>query len=97
MNFKTMQIEDIIAWCAANNQTAWLKEEAARMVACKVYPRVKGEDGKVRADKSQEPKIEMRKITFIQIKTDFVNKFMPEIAPKAKAKKASMYDIIAAL
>lgn len=38
-----------------------------------------------------------RKISFIEIKLAFVNKFMPEIAPKAKEKKPSMYEIIANL
>lgn len=92
MDFKTMTIEDIINWCTANNQTAWLKAKAAEKVACKVYPKVNG-----KADKTQAPVTEMRKITFIQIKTDFVNKFMPELAPKAANKKKSMYDLIAEL
>lgn len=30
MNYKTMKIEDIIQWCKANNQVAWLKETAAK-------------------------------------------------------------------
>lgn len=38
-----------------------------------------------------------RKITFIELKKEFATKFMPEIAPKAKEKKPSMYDIIASL
>jgi hypothetical protein len=38
-----------------------------------------------------------RKITFIELKKEFAEKFMPEIMPKAKEKKPSMYDIIAAL
>lgn len=96
MDFKTMTIEDIMAWCQANNQVAWLKEIANKQVPCKVYPRIK-KDGKSVVDKSQEPTIQMRKITFIQIKTEFVNKFMPDLAPKAKAKKKSMYDLIAEL
>ena len=87
-----MKIEDIINWCKANNQVAWLKAEMAKNTPCKVYPKVNG-----KADKSQEPTIEYRKITFIQIKTDFVNAFMPELAPKAKEKKKSMYDLVAEL
>jgi hypothetical protein len=96
MDYKSMQIGDIIAWCKANGQTAWLKAEAAKQVPCKVFPKVVV-DGKKVADKSAEPKIEMRPITFIQIKTDFVNAFMPEIAPKKKEKKPTMYELIAAL
>lgn len=95
MNYQDMSIEDIIQWCKDNNQVAWLKETASQKVEYKVYPRVK-ENGRWRTDKTGEPKIEMRPISFIQIKIAFVNKFMPEIAPKAK-KKESMYDRIMAL
>lgn len=96
MDFKTMKIEDIIKWCQDNNQVAWLKEIAAKKVPCEVYPRIK-KDGKSIADKSQEPTIEMRPITFVQIKSEFATKFMPEIAPKAKGKKKTMYELIAEL
>lgn len=93
MDFKTMKIEDIISWCQANNEVAWLKETAAQKVPCKVYPKVNG-----KADKTQEPTVEMRPITFIQLKMAFVKKFMPEIAPKAKAQdKKTMFEMIAAL
>lgn len=35
-----------------------------------------------------------RRISFIELKLEFVKKFMPEIAPKAQAKKPTMYDLI---
>lgn len=39
-----------------------------------------------------------RRISFFELKIEFVKKFMPEIAPKAGApKKPSMYDTIAGL
>lgn len=38
-----------------------------------------------------------RRISFIELKLEFVKKFMPDIAPKAQAKKPSMYDLIAKL
>ena len=47
------------------------------------------------ADESKEPKVEERKITFIQLKEKFAKEFMPDILPKPKKK--SMYDIIAEL
>ena len=101
MDFKTMKIEDIINWCKENNQVEWLKAEVEKKVPYKVFPRktVVGEDGKKKSvvDKTQEPTIEQRPISFIQIKTDFTRKFMPEIAPKQKEKKPTMYDIIKAL
>lgn len=96
MDYKTMQITDIINWCVANNQTAWLKAKAAEKVPCKVYPKVVV-NGKKVTDKSAAPITEMRPITFIQIKNDFVNKFMPEIAPQKKASKPTMYELIAQL
>lgn len=96
MDYKNMSIEDIITWCQQHNQVSWLKETAAKKMEYKVYPRVKNEEGKLVVDKSAEPKIEMRPISFIQIKIAFVDKFMPEIAPK-KNKKPTMYDLIAAL
>ena len=35
-----------------------------------------------------------RRISFIELKLEFVKKFMPEIAPKAQTKKPTMYDLI---
>lgn len=96
MDFKTMNINDIIVWCQSNNQVEWLKAEAAKKVPCKVYPKVM-KDGKKVTDKTAKPTIELRPITFIQIKTNFVNKFMPELMPKKKDAKPTMYDLINAL
>lgn len=92
MDFKTMNIDDIIAWCKENNQVEWLKAEAAKKTTKKIYP--KGADGK--KDKTATPTLVSQPITFVEIKMDFVNKFMPEIAPK-KQHKANMFERIAAL
>ena len=96
MDYKTMTIKDIIIWCKQNDEVDWLKAEAARTAPYKKYPRVKGEDGKMHADKTQEPYTELRPISFMQIKQDFCMKFMPEIIPQS-SKKPSMYDIIKSL
>jgi hypothetical protein len=48
------------------------------------------------ADKTQQPTIEERPISFVQLKKDFAEKFMPEIAPK-KNKKKTMFELIAEL
>jgi hypothetical protein len=53
--------------------------EWLKATAAKVY---KTEDGKE------------RRISFIELKLEFVKKFMPDIAPKAQPKKPSMYDLI---
>ena len=101
MDYKTMKIEDIIEWCKANNQVAWLKEIASQKVEYKIYPRVKtvDENGKKKyvTNYDAEPKVELRPISFIQIKLAFVEKFMPEIKPEKKEKKTSMFDLINAL
>ena len=94
MDYKKANIEDIIAWCKANNQVEWLKATAAKQVEYKVYPRTKV-DGKSVADKSKEPVIEMRPISFVQIKTEWMDAFGLG-APK-KPKKKSMYELIAEL
>ena len=84
MNYKTMNIDDIIEWCKEHGEVAWLKETAAKKVEYKVYPKVKGEDGKMHADRTAEPKVEEKPISFIQIKIAFCEKFMPDIMPKKK-------------
>ena len=96
LNYTKIKFPDIIAWCQANGQVAWLKEEMKKQVPYKIYPKVE-KDGKMVVDKSAEPKIEMRPITFIQVKNDFLRQFMPEIAPKTKEKKPTMYELVAAL
>jgi hypothetical protein len=102
LNYQNMKIEDIIKWCKDNNEVAWLKAKAAETIECKVYPRKKvvNSNGKTVsvADKTQTPTIKTYPITFIQLKKDFVEKFMPEIAPKASGnKKPTMFDLIAEL
>ena len=96
MDYKSMNLEDIIAWCKKNNQVAWLKKAAAKKVDVKIYPKIKNEEGKLVADKTQKPTSKKRPISFIQLKNEFVDEFMPEIRPKSVEKK-TMYDIIAEL
>ena len=95
-NINELTLDDIIAYCQENGETTWLKTIAKKKVDCKIYPRIKV-DGKSVADKSAEPKIVKRPISFIQIRNAFAEKFMPEIIPEAKPKKTSMYDRIANL
>ena len=101
MTYQTMTIQDIIAWCKANDQVAWLKAEAKKKVDYKVYPKktITNEAGKTVkvVDRNAKPTIVKKPISFIQIKLDFVENFMPELAPTKKAKKPSMYDLIESL
>jgi hypothetical protein len=102
-NYLEWKIEDIIAYCQEHNQVEWLKATAAKKVECKVYPRIKvaklQKDGSTKwvsvADKSQQPKVEVRPISFVEIKTEFLNKF--GLAPAKKQKAPTMYDKIANL
>lgn len=91
-----LDLDDIIAWCQENDKVDWLKKTAAKKVDYKVYPKVKDANGKLVADKSQAPKIEKRPISFIQLKAEFVDKWMPELKP-ASSKKQTMYDRIKSL
>lgn len=95
MDTKNIDIHDIIKYCQEHNEVAWLKEIAATKVPYKIYPRIKGEDGKWTTDKTAEPKIEMRPISFIQIKTAFIEKF--GLAAPKKPKAPTMYDVIKSL
>lgn len=113
MNYQSMNINDIIAWCKENNQVEWLKATMNTKVPYTQYPRKKvvkldengmvvvNKKGKVMyttvADKSQKPTKVMRKPNFMHIKNAFVEKFMPEIKPVAKAKEPNMYDLIDSL
>lgn len=100
-DYKDIDILDIIAWCKEHHQGAWLKALALTKRSYTVYPRIKSTNANGKpvmiADKTKEPTIEERPISFIQIKKAFCEKFMPEKLPKAKEPKKSMYDLIAEL
>ena len=99
------EFDEIYAWCEEHNELAWLKQIGETMVDVKIYPRVKvpkvnadgvperNKKGKIRyttiADKTQQPTIKKRRITFVQIKTEFLKKF--NLAPEKKEKKPTMY------
>jgi len=93
MDYKNMDIHDIIKYCQEQGPAAvaWLKETASKKVEYKVYPRIKV-DGKMKTDRTQEPKIVMRPISFIQIKTEFLEHF--GLAAPKKEKEPNMYDLI---
>lgn len=92
------ELGDIIKWCQENNQVAWLKAKASEKVERKVYPKVESvsKNGKKswKQDKTQEPTIDYVPISFVELKSDFLEEF--ELKKPAK-RKESMYDIIAKL
>lgn len=94
---KDMTIEDIIAYCQEHNEIEWLKNEASKMTVRKVYPRVKGADGKKHVDKTQEPKIVKQPISFVELKANFMDKFAPQERVGDKNKKPSFHSRIANL
>lgn len=92
--YQDLTIEDIIAWCQENNEVMWLKAKVKEKKVRKVYP--KKENGK--QDKKAEPiGTKTTKISFMELKHDFAEKFCPDILPKAKPKKKSMLDLVDAL
>lgn len=101
MNFKTMKIEDMIAWCKEHNELEWLLAKAQETRTVDVYPKVahKSKTGKntMKQDKKQAPigKAEVP-ISFVEIKTDFCDKFMPDLLPRKKEKAPTMIDAIKA-
>lgn len=84
MTYKEMTIDYIIDWCKENNQIEWLKAENA-----KTFP----VEGTTKKGKPKKP----RKITLLEIKRNFVEKFMPELLPQEKPKKETFRDKIANL
>lgn len=85
LNNQTMEvgkihIEDIITFCKENNEIAWLKDIAKKEFDYK--------DKKTGEDKK-------RKISFIEIRNEFLRKFYPDEAPKSeKVEKKTFYDLI---
>ena len=97
--YKDWQIEDIIAWCQANNQVEWLKTTAAKNIKRNIYPKVPhvsktGKHTMVQDKKAEPIGTETTPITFVELKREFVATFFEK---KEKAKKTSMYDIIKGL
>lgn len=93
--------DEIIAWCKENNQVAWLKATASKMVEKPVYPKVQHTTKKGKTtwiqDKKQAPTgTKQEPISFVELRAEFLKKFFPEEI-KGKKKEPSFYDIIAAL
>ena len=100
--FKDIEFIDIYNWCVENNETAWLKAEGEKTTIAKRHTerkQVTNKNGKkVWVADKKSPKVEVEiPITFVEIKKDFLTKFMPEKLPVAKEKEPTMFDLIAAL
>lgn len=98
-DYRDWNIDDIIAWCQANNQVAWLKTTAAKKVKRNIYPKVDNisKSGKhtKKQDKTQKPiGTETTPITFVELKREFIATFFEK---EVKVKEPTMYDKIASL
>lgn len=87
--FKDIKFDFIKEYCVAENQVAWLKE-----IASKRFPVKK--DGKPVIENGE---VVTRKITFVELKLEFVRKFFEESAPQKMDKnpKIDMFTQIDAL
>ena len=108
--FTKIDIDDIIAWCTENDKMDWLIEESAKTVTVERHiGRVKKleADGSPAlnkagnpiwiADKASPKKQFKQPITFVELKYNFCEKFMPDKLPKATKEKApTMLDKIKA-
>lgn len=97
--YKDWKIDDIIAWCQANNQVEWLKTTAAKQIKRDIYPKVEHISKSGRhtfvMDKNAAPiGTETTAITFVELKKEFIETFFEK---KEKPKAVTMYDRIAAL
>jgi len=94
------KLEDIVAWCAANNQLDWLEAENARIVEHKIYPKMPAVSptGKKtwRQDTSKEPEIVKEPQTFNEIRYNFYTTFIEPKPKKEKEPKLTLQEKIAA-
>lgn len=101
MDYKKATLEQIVEWCKANNQIAWLKENYFAKEEVKVYPKIAStsKSGKKswKADKTQAPTTKTERIPYITFKKRFFEKFFPEQLPKATSKAVDWEAIIRAL
>lgn len=99
LDYKKLNYEQIMDYCEEHGELDWLESIVAQEVAVEVYPYITYTDknGKQRRkyDKSQEPKIEMRPISFLLVKEAFIAKFIPEAKP-APEKTMTMKERLAA-
>ncbi len=101
---KDMDMDKIIAWCKKNGQLAWLEKKMSETVTREYFPYLKAPDpetGKMRCvldeygkriiDRSKPPRRKSAPIGFMEIKTAFINEFMPELKTgKAKSNNSTM-------
>lgn len=101
LDFKTLDVPTIARWCLENGQVEWLKEANAPKPTptypMEEYTKKDGTIGK-RANKKAEPlKVEMKTPSTVELKSLFMQKFFPDLAPTAGTKAPTKDELIAAL
>lgn len=91
LDYRKMKFEDIYNWCEENGQLDWLEAKVKEEVEVEVYPFITV-DGKRQQDKSAQPTIEKRTLSYLQVKDAFVTKFMSDIKPTKKPGAKTMLD-----
>ncbi len=89
---KSLDTNAIIHWCKENNQLDWLEKKMSETVTREYYGYLKAPDpvtgkmkcvkdeyGKRIIDRSKPPRRKSSPIGFMEIKRDFIEKFMPEL------------------
>ena len=99
---KAMKIEHIITWCQKNDQLEWLENKMNEKVEREYYSYLKAPDsegkmkcvldeyGKKIIDRSKPPRKKMVNIGFMEIKTAFIDEFMPYLKTGKKTETVSM-------
>ena len=100
-NYKDWEMPDIIEWCKENNQVEWLKKTVATKVKKPIYPKIEhttktGKKTMVYDKKAKPIGYQEVRISFVEIKSAFIDKFFPEQKAQ-KEEKVTFYDIVANL
>jgi len=94
IDYKKIDFPFIENWCDTHGQSEWLDSKVLEDVIVDVYPYIEytkkdGTKGR-KYDKTQQPTKKTRPISFLQVKDEFITKFMPEVKPQAKAQPLTM-------
>jgi hypothetical protein len=107
---KSLDLDAIIHWCKEHNELSWLEAKMNETVTREYYGYLKVKDpktgkmvcakdeyGKRIIDRSKPPRRKTAAIGFMEIKRDFIDKFMPELrVEKEESDTLTMKEKLAA-
>ena len=100
VGFKNWKIEDMVNWCATNNQLDWLEATLALTIEHKTYPKVPfvNKNGKTvqKDDTTKEPVVSIDPISFPEVRGKFKEKFFATEKKEKKTFREKAMDLIAA-